>query len=43
MFKVLSDQGNANQKDSEFHLTPIRKAKIKTSGEKKNKKTNNLR
>jgi hypothetical protein len=32
MFKVLSDQRNANQKTLRFHLTPIRMAKIKTSG-----------
>jgi len=31
MFKVLSDQGNANQIDPEILLTPIRVAKIKYS------------
>jgi hypothetical protein len=31
MFKVLSDQRNANQNDLEFLPTPIRMAKIKTS------------
>ena len=29
MFKVFSDQKNANQNDPRFHLTPIRRAKIK--------------
>jgi hypothetical protein len=33
MFKFLSDKRNANQNDSEFYLTPIRMAKIKTSGD----------
>ena len=32
MFKVLSDQRNVNQ-NLRFHLTPIRVAKIKTSGD----------
>jgi hypothetical protein len=32
MFKVLSDQRNANQKTLRVYLTPIRMAKIKTSG-----------
>jgi hypothetical protein len=33
MFKVLSDQRNANQTTLRFHLTPVRMAKIKTSGD----------
>jgi len=32
MFKILSHQGNANQNNPEIHLTPIRIAKIKNSG-----------
>jgi hypothetical protein len=31
MFKVVTDQRNANQND---HLTPLRMTKIKTSGDK---------
>ena len=33
LFKVLNDQRNANQNDPEILLTPIRMAKIKTSGD----------
>ena len=32
-FKVSSNQGNENQMNLRFHLTPIRMAKIKTSGD----------
>jgi hypothetical protein len=35
LFKVLSDQGNANQNDPELHLVSIRMAKIKNSGDSK--------
>jgi hypothetical protein len=30
---IFNHQGNANQKDLRFHLTPIRMAKIKNSGD----------
>jgi hypothetical protein len=35
MFNILSHQGNANQDNPEisFYLTPVRMAKIKTSGD----------
>jgi hypothetical protein len=33
MFKVLSDQGNANKNDPEIPLIPIRMAKIENSGD----------
>jgi hypothetical protein len=36
IFKVLNDQGNANQNDTETlrpHLTQVRMAKIKNSGD----------
>jgi hypothetical protein len=34
MFKVLSDQRNANQSNPEIHITAVIMAKIKTSGDK---------
>jgi hypothetical protein len=33
MFNILNHQGNANQNNPEFHLTPVRMAKIKNSGD----------
>ena len=33
MFSILSHQGNANQNNLRFHLTPVRMAKIKNSEE----------
>jgi hypothetical protein len=33
MFKILNDQTNVNHNDQRFYLTPIRIAKIKTSGD----------
>jgi len=33
MFNILSHQGNANQNNPEFHLIPVRIAKIKNSGD----------
>jgi hypothetical protein len=33
MFNILSHQGNENQTTMKFHLTPIRMAKIKNSGD----------
>jgi hypothetical protein len=33
ILKVLKDHGNANQNDPEIPLSPIRMAKIKTSGD----------
>jgi len=33
MFKVLCDQGNANETTLKFQLTPIRMAKIKNSND----------
>ena len=30
MFNILSHQGNTNQNDSRYHLTPVRMVKIKT-------------
>jgi hypothetical protein len=33
MFSILNHQGNANQSTLRFHLTPVRMAKIKNSGE----------
>jgi hypothetical protein len=33
MFNILSHQGNANQNNSGFHLTPVRMAEIKASGD----------
>jgi hypothetical protein len=33
MFNILNHQGNANQTTLRFHLTPVRMAKIKNSGD----------
>jgi hypothetical protein len=33
MFSILNHQGNANQYNTEFYLTPVRMAKIKNSGD----------
>jgi hypothetical protein len=33
MFHILNHQGNANQNVPEIHLTPVRMAKIKNSGD----------
>jgi hypothetical protein len=35
MFNILNHQGNANQNNPEFHLTPVRIAKIKKKLKKK--------
>jgi hypothetical protein len=32
-FNILNHQGNANQTTLRFHLTPVRMAKIKNSGD----------
>jgi hypothetical protein len=33
MFRILSHQGSTNQMSLRFHLTPIRKTKIKNAGD----------
>jgi hypothetical protein len=33
MFNILNHQGNSNQLTRRFHFTPIRRAKIKNSGD----------
>jgi hypothetical protein len=33
MFNILNHQGNTNQITLRFHLTPVRMAKIKNSGD----------
>jgi hypothetical protein len=33
MFSILNHQGNASQRTLRFHLTPVRMAKIKNSGD----------
>jgi hypothetical protein len=33
MYNILNHQGNANQTTLRFHLTPVRMAKIKNSGD----------
>jgi len=35
MFNILSHQGNAIKTTLRFHLTPVRMAKIKNSGDSK--------
>jgi hypothetical protein len=34
MFNILNHQVNANQNNTEIHLTPLRMVKIKNSGDK---------